>query len=50
MLAELDQVVAVGAVAVQEHDELLGPAALGLEARSGQFGGHGGFPVDGRSV
>ena len=45
MRAELDQVVAVGAVAVQEHHELLGPAALGFEARSGQFGGHFGVPL-----
>ena len=50
MLAEFDQVVAVGAVAVQEHDELLGLAAFGLEAGSGQFGGHGGFLVGVRPV
>ena len=38
--AELDEVVAVGAVAVQEHDQPLGGSGLGIEARAGQFGGH----------
>ena len=36
--ADVDQVVAVGAIAVQEHDELLGRAGARLEARAVEFG------------
>ena len=38
--AEFDEVVAVGAIAVQEHDQPLGGGGLGIEARAGQFSGH----------
>ena len=40
MFAQLDEVGPVGAVAVQEDDELLGVSALGVEAGSRDFCGH----------
>ena len=43
LLAERDQVVAVGAVAVQENHELPSGAALGIETRSGQIRRHEGL-------
>jgi hypothetical protein len=38
--ADVDQVVAVGAIAVEEDDELLGRTGARLEPRSIEFNGH----------
>ena len=39
--ADLDQVVAVGAIAVQEHHQPLGLSARRLEPRTIEFNSHG---------
>jgi len=40
LAADFDQVLAVGAIAVEKHDELLGLPALGVETGTGNRFGH----------
>ena len=48
--ADLDQVVAVGAIAVQEHDELARRSRTRLEPRTVEFSGHQALLLLGSSV